>query len=200
MQVDLPSVFSTDLTEERLQILSERVLDTIQDSLDDTSTADDTAWTRGCMAYGRLQGMVMRLSRDRVYPWLSLANNTMDFTVKVGSTHLQFLIDDAYSPRKTHRLRTNSVESNQLSILLEDSDNAKFTTWRLFVGFKNTDEGDTPFVTVVGYDINQIEICRWEHDDVVMVPVSADIVGTVEIDVPELSRKSKKDVVKNEAK
>ncbi|WP_075185337.1 hypothetical protein [Teredinibacter haidensis] len=195
-----PISISKDLTDERLHTLCEHVLDTVQDSIEDSSTPDDTAWTKGCLVYGRLQGMIKRISINKEYSWLSLANSTMDFTAKIGSTHIQFMVDDAYSPKKTHRLSTNSVENTQISMLLEEPGEAGFVTWRLFVGFEELEGLISPKATLVGYDLNQNEVCKWEHQEAAVIPMISAGPAPVEIDEPTLQRKLNNNKTKNEAK
>jgi len=195
-----PYAISEDLTEERLHTLCEHVLDTVQDSLEDSSTPNDTAWTKGCLMYGRLQGMIKRLDSNKEYTWLSLANSTMDFTAKIGATHVQFLVDDAYSPKKTHRLSTNSVENTQISMMLEEPGESMFVTWRLFVGFDEVEGQVSPKVTLVGYDLNQNIVCKWEHQETTVVPVISANSEAVEIDEPILSRKHQDNNTEDEAK
>jgi len=198
MVSNTPTEFSVDLTDERLNILCEHILDTIQDSISDSSTVNDTAWTKGCLPYGRLQGLMQRLAIDKNYPWLSLANKTMDFTATIGSAHIQFLIDDPYCPKKTHRLQTNAVENMQLSMVLEVEDIVQVVHWRLFIVIdKDDDDQFSPVATLVGYDLNQNSVCIWEHQDTAIIPMAASHTPVIDIPEPEISRKEHKDDVNN---
>lgn len=184
--------FSEDFTDDRLILLCDNVLDNVHDSLKDTSTLYDTAWTKGCLPYGRLQGLIIYLASNKVYDWLSLANNTMDFTAKIGKTPIQFLIDDSFSPKKKHRLHRNLVETMQLSMALEELTETKVVVWRCIVSI-DKDGMNEPKATIVGYDSNQIEVCRWSYDETVRVPMSSPLAPVVEIEEVKLKRKLKVD-------
>jgi hypothetical protein len=183
--------FSQDLTNERLNILCDHILDTIHDSIADSSNEDDTAWTKGCLPYGRMQGLLKRLVTKKQYSWLTLANNTMDFTAKVGSAHIQFVIDDPYNPKKVHRLHTNSVENMQLSIALEEHETIQVVAWRLFVTIDKNNRELEPTATLVGFDLNQNELCRWEYNETIKVPVHSPLTVAAEIEEPELQLKKR---------
>jgi hypothetical protein len=195
-----PSKFSLDLSEERLITLCDLALDTISDSIQDSGTEDDTAWTRGCLSYGRLQGLMFRLTKDKNYPWISLVNKTMDFTVRIGNTLIQFMIDDAFQPKKTHRLAANSLEDTQLSLLLESNTSLEVVTWRLFIGIDKDSFNTEPTATIVGYDINKNSICWWSYEDSIQTPISVKNTKSVEIVEPQLIRKQVREDVSNDRK
>jgi hypothetical protein len=183
--------FSPDLTDERLCILCDHLLDTIHNSTEDSSSVDDTPWTKGCLAYGRIQGLLKRLVSENQYVWLKLANSTMDFTAKIDSTHIQFVIDDPYNPKKSHRLQPNSVENIQLSIDLEEYEQIKVVIWRLFITIDKDNRELEPTATVVGFDSNTIELCRWEYNETIKVPVSSPLTIPAEIEEPKLQLKKR---------
>lgn len=200
METRQPFDFSSNLTEERLNTLCDYCLDTIADSILDSSSKHDTAWTKGCLPYGRLHGLMMDLSKNRDLPWITLANNTMDYTIRIGSTLVQFVIDDAYNPKKTHRLSKNSVENIQLSFELEQCHEIEVLVWRMFIGIDRQDHQVEPTATLVGFDPNQNPICYWHYADNTPPPVITETVKTVEIPEPMLARKQNRDDISNETK
>jgi hypothetical protein len=198
MTIAHPTEYSQDLTNDRLTILCDHILDTVHDSIIDSSSKDDTAWTRGCLPYGRMQGLIKRLVVKKEYSWLSLANNTMDFTAKIGNTHIQFIIDDPYNPKKIHRLHTNSVENMQLSIALEEHEEIQVVAWRIFVTIDKDNRETEPTATLIGFDVNQNELCRWEYNDVTHAPLESPLTIAAEIEEPELQFKKRIDKANNE--
>ncbi|WP_127026155.1 hypothetical protein [Rheinheimera mangrovi] len=192
MTTTQPTDFSKDLTIDRLETLCECVLDTVRESQLDASSPNDTAWTKGCLSYGRLQGLMKRLAIDKDYPWLTLANNTMDFTAKIGSTYIQFIVDDAFSPKKTHRLKTNALENMQISLDLEDNNQTLAVVWRIFVGLSDAGVGVSPSATLIGFDINQNPLCIWQYETVSKVPMGVNVVEPSEIEEPVVTRKIRK--------
>lgn len=200
MATKQPFEFSTDLTEERLNILCDKCLDTIADSIKDSSSNHDTAWTKGCLPYGRLHGLMMDLSSNKDLPWITLANSTMDYTARIGRTLIQFVIDDAYNPKKTHRLNQNSLENMQFSLELEQHNEVEVVAWRVFIGIDRQDHQVEPTATLVGFDLNQNPICYWNYDDNVITPVIAETTKAVEIPEPKLARKQSRDDLSDETK
>lgn len=198
MNLNQPYDFSEDLTEERLRVVCDLVLDTVQDSIEDSGTKHDTAWTRGCLRYGRVQGLFSQLTLDKDYPWISLANSTMDFTFKIGNTHVQYIYDDYECPKKIHRLRPNAIENMQLEIAFETEEKPEVLTWRLFVHQDLDEDFSELKATLVGYDINQSPICTWFFEDKANVPVLAERAETVELPEPLLTRKTSHGKVSNE--
>ncbi|GGQ19046.1 hypothetical protein [Shewanella litoralis] len=200
MVANHPVDFSTDLTEERLNIVCNLCLDAIADSLIDSSSIYDTPWTKGCLAYGRLQGLVIHMAKSRDYEWIVLANKTMDFTARIGSTLVQFVVDDPYNPKKTHRLHTNSVENMQLSLDFESKARVDVATWRVFITFDKHDQQVQPSAVLVGFDFNQNPICFWNYEDTIPMPVAAELTNVVEIPEPQLARKQNRDDEVNETR
>lgn len=200
MEAKQPIDFSADLTEERLNTLCDYCLDTIADSIQDSSSKHDTAWTKGCLPYGRLHGLMIDLSKNKDLSWISLANSTMDYTVRIGSTLVQFIIDDAYNPKKIHRLNKNSVENMQFSLELEEQNEVEVVAWRVFIGIDRQDNQVEPTATLVGFNLNQNPICYWDYSDSTPPPLSTETIKTFEIPDPILARKQKDDDISNEAK
>ncbi|MGI2068622.1 hypothetical protein [Shewanella baltica] len=191
MVANHPVNFSADLTEERLKLLCLNCLDVVADSILDSSSIYDTQWTKGCLPYGRLQGLMYHLSLNKELPWIKLANKTMDYTISIGSTFLQFVIDDPYNPKKIHRLNSNSIENIQSSFDFEQDSNVML--WRLFIGIDKLDSQAEPTATLVGYDSNRNPVCFWSYDDAIQTPMMAEDTKVVEIPEPILARKQNRD-------
>ncbi len=122
----------------------------------------------------------------------------MDYTVRIGSTPVQFVIDDAYNPKKTHRLSKNSIEDKQFSLELELCHEIEVVAWRVFIGIDRQDHQVEPTATLVGLDLNQNPICYWHYSDSTPPPVIAETTQTVEILEPILARKQNRDDKINE--
>ena len=195
-----PSDFSADLTDERLKIICEQVLDTVQDSIDDSSTKNDTKWTRGCLRYGRVHGLLIQLTLDKNYPWLILANKTLDFTFRVGKALVQYVYDDYEAPKKGHRIKPNTLENTQLALGLDLDEELTVASWRLYVNQELGHENEQLKATLVGYDINQTAVCIWSHEDKINIPMFAEQAEAVDIPEPMLTRKKKSNDIRNEAK
>jgi hypothetical protein len=185
----VPEYFSEDLIEERLMIVSDKLLDVLDEAESFAQSPNATAWFKGTANYGLPQGMLQRMHEDDNYPWLTLANQTMDYTAKIGTTLVQFIVDDPFAPRKVHRMKRNAVERQQLGLNLEEHLVDVPLIWRFYLNPKSNGVDYSPSVSLVGFDINENIICLWEYNDTVSSALSINIAKPVEIEEPLLSLK-----------
>lgn len=185
----VPEDFSDDLTCDRLKIVSDKLLDVLDEAENFAQSPNATAWFKGTANYGLPQGMLKRMHEDKSYPWLTLANQTMDYTARIGKTLVQFIVDDPYSPKKAHRMKRNSVERLQLGLDLEEHDKDVPLIWRFYLNPISNGVDYSPSVSLVGFDINENIVCLWTHEDTVSSPISGNIPKPVEIEEPVLSLK-----------
>jgi len=185
----VPEDFSNDLTCERLKIVSDRLLDVLDEAENFAQSPNATAWFKGTANYGLPQGMLKRMHEDESYSWLTLANQTMDYTARIGDTLVQFIVDDPYSPKKSHRMKRNSVERLQLGLNLEEHHKDIPLIWRFYLNPMSNGVDYSPSVSLVGFDINENIVCLWTHEDTVSSPISSNIPKPVEIEEPVLSLK-----------
>lgn len=184
-----PSTYAPDLQQERLVKLCNEVLKVVEEALLTASTDNDTPWTRGTLVYGRLQGFCQNLPKTQTMPWLQLVKNTMDFTLKIGETYIQFVTDDPFAPKKTHRIKSNNLEQMNLELKTD----LEVVTWRLFVDRYVESEMNGVKAYLVGFDINQNQVCIWHHEQTVSIPVNTTEKPTeVVIEDPQLQRRSDK--------
>lgn len=190
-----PSFYSPDLKQEYLEDLCKEVLDVVNQAISDSSTNNDTAWTRGTLPYGRVQGLFIALHNDQSRPWFTLANATMDYTAKIGNTFIQVVTDNPDQPKKNHRLKANSIELRQWGLELEQSTKgADVLTWRLFIDKDDNDEIPTLHASLVGFDSNTNPLCIWHYGDIVVTPVRAkEFISEVNIEDVLLRRKINED-------
>lgn len=185
----LPVDFSQDLTEERIKIVSDKLLDVLDEAESFAQSPNATAWFKGTANYGLPQGMLKRMHEDKNYPWITLANQTMDYTAKIGNTLVQFVVDDPHSPKKLHRVKRNAVERQQFGLNLEDQNPDIPLVWRFYLNPISNGVDYSPLISLVGLDINENVVCLWEHDDVISSPLSGNMAQPVEIEVPVITLK-----------
>lgn len=193
-----PEQYSQDLTIDRLTVLSEKLLDVLDEAHSFSESPNATAWFRGTANYGLPQGMLTRLAKDPSYPWLAMANQTMDYTVQVGTTLVQFVVDDPNNPVKRHRLKRNAVELHQHSLALEPTYDDSQLVWRFYLTPFSNGIDYSPSITLVGYDINENQACVWEYDTIISGPSAISVPEAVEIQEPVLHRKESRDKKFNE--
>ncbi len=63
-----PELYAPDLTEERLYILSENLIDVLDEAHHYSESPNATAWFKGTANYGLPQGMLIRMHSDNAYP------------------------------------------------------------------------------------------------------------------------------------
>ena len=192
-----PSHYSPDLKPHYLEDICTLILEVTTKALNDASTDYDTAWTRGTLSYGRIQGLFSQLHLDPEKPWFTLANATMDFTARIGDTLVQVVMDNPYQIKKNHRLKLNNIELNQLQLNFEHpSESDSVLTWRLFVDKDNNDEIPALHISLIGFDINMNKICVWHFDDTAVIPMkSQDLAAEIEIEDAPITLKDKTDKI-----
>lgn len=195
---ELPEFYSSDLTEDRLHILSENLLDVLDEAHQMSTSPNATAWFKGTANYGLPQGMLIRMHEDDSLPWLTLANQTMDYTVRVGNTLVQFVVDDPDSPRKQHRLKRNAVEQYQMSLELESHTSNQSLIWRIYMNPVSNGVDYSPAISLLGFDSNGNTLTSWEHIKPISGPALTEQPDAVEIVEPELTRKKEKKQQSNE--
>ena len=193
----VPQDYSEDLTEERIKIISDRLLDVLDEAENFAQSPNATAWFKGTANYGLPQGMLKRMHEDEDYPWLTLANQTMDYTVRVGNTLVQFIVDDPHSPKKSHRVKRNAVERQQFGLELEEPSPEIALIWRFYLNPVSNGVDYSPSVTLVGFDVNENIVCRWENESVILSPLSDTAAKPVEIAAPVVSLKQASQKKKN---
>jgi hypothetical protein len=188
-----PEFYTSDLTDDRLQTISSKLLDVLDEAHSFSESPNATAWFRGTANYGLPQGMLILMHEDDNYPWLTLANQTMDYTARIGKTLVQFVVDDPISPRKSHRLKRNSVERFQISFDLEDHINDVPLIWRFYLNPMSNGVDYSPAISLLGFDSNENAMCHWEYESVITGPVINNIPESIEIDEPVLTVRKRKE-------
>ena len=161
MTLHPPIHYHADLTQERLAIVAEILLEEYNKTIDDLSSITDDNYTRGCTAFGRQKNGIKQLSLSGTYPWLQILNSTNDLVFKIGSVPCRFSSDDPNNPKKgavltVHRYQTSFFDE------MENNEPCRFC----FVLDKGVDEELEPRVVFLGFDATSILKCQWESDAV----------------------------------
>jgi len=190
LETQHPSYFEPRLQPEYLDRFCQEVSSVAYGALEDSTTQYDTAYTRGTLLFGRLQGLSQVLGKDKSLPWLELRNATLDFTVSVNGVLFQVVTDNPQDIRKTHRIKANPLEQHQLS-LFEVS--PEVCTWRVYLSSNQDPEFSKIETAIVGFDANQNVVCLWKHEQRSGVSVRA-MEQHPQVDVTEAQpRRKKKD-------
>lgn len=152
----LPWQAHNDLTEERLSILAEGLLNVRHDTYAELATRLDDNYSRGCATFGRQRQWLMQQAKSERYDWLTLASPAMDLTVNIGSIPVRFFTDDHDSPKKPGYFKRNDVDQ------LFSSDDTEPVVFRFVVEPAATSE-DEDRVFFVGHNVYQEVVVEWQY-------------------------------------
>lgn len=181
----LPWQAHEDLTEQRLCIIAEGLLNVRHDTNAELTTKLDDNYIRGCATFGRQRQWLMQLAKSGQYDWLTLASPTMDLTVNIGSIPVRFFTDEHDSPKKSGYFKRNEVDQ------LFYTDDTKPVMFRFVVEPAATaDDEDRVFFT--GHNVYQELIVEWQYlpRTTVIVPVESQAPMTVVQSDVEVNLKS----------
>lgn len=150
-----PSSFSEHLTDDRLRVIAEHLLDIRYETIEMLNTPLDDNYVKETAAYGRQRNMLIQLSLGRQYDWLSLLHAGMDVTFAIGTIPCRFFTDDPLHPNKDGFFKKNSTDD------LFATDDQIPVTWRFIVS-KSHGESDSK-VYFIGYNNYNDKICEWVH-------------------------------------
>ncbi len=172
-----PSYYSPDLTDDRLTLIAEKLLDVRYEVIDTLSSEFDDNYTRETAAYGRQRNMLIKLALSNEYGWLSLNSSTMDVTFSIGKIPCRFFTDDPLHPHKDGFFKKNSSDN------LFELDNKLPVTWR-FVIAKGLFDSEEEKVYFVGYNVFNEIVSEWIYSGVTNTINTTDIVKPMSVNIP----------------
>jgi len=84
MTLPPPASFKPELSYDRLEAVSQWLLDELYATEDDLSRATDNGYTRGCTTFGRQRNRIIAEALSARYAWLGLLNSKNDIVFTVG--------------------------------------------------------------------------------------------------------------------
>lgn len=151
-----PSHYYPELTDDRLKILAERLLDIRYSTIQSMNTEYDDNYTRETAVFGRTRQMLISLALSKKYDWLELKSPAMDVTISIGSVPVRYFCDNPLNPEKAGYFRRNEVD--QLIAI----DEQQPIMWRIIVEKALTNE-DEDHVFFVGHNAYQEKISEWVY-------------------------------------
>ena len=146
----------SDLTESRLRIVAEGLLNVRHDTYAELASNLDDNYSRACATFGRQRQYLLQLARSGRYDWLTLASPAMDLTVNIGSIPVRFFTDDHDSPKKRGFFKRNEVDQ------LFSSNDSEPVLFRFIVEPAATDD-DEDQVFFLGYNVFQEVVVEWRY-------------------------------------
>lgn len=171
-----PSSFSEHLTDDRLTVIAEHLLDIRYETIEMLNTPLDDNYVKETAAYGRQRNMLIQLSLGLQYDWLSLLHAGMDVTFAIGAIPCRFFTDDPLHPNKDGFFKKNSTDD------LFATDDQKPVTWRFIVS-KSHGDSDSK-VYFIGYNIYNEKICEWVHSQENRTLYSVDLLIPATVEIP----------------
>jgi len=177
-----PSAFRPALTDARLRIVSEALLDVLYDTELELDGPLDDGYTRGTTTFGRQRNAIISLAQGGKHPWMKLTHAGMDVTFEIEGVPCRFFADDPANPKKPGFFRRN--DSDQL-FERKAGDPVLF---RFVVAKPQSAEEDAD-VVFVGYDANGVEAFSWHHSRSTPVIASVDTYAPDEVALPPAKAK-----------
>ena len=169
-----PSAFNPALTDVRLGVISEALLDVLYDTELELDGPLDDGYTRGTTTFGRQRNAVIGIAQSGRYSWLKLTHAGMDVTFEIDGVPCRFFADDPASPKKPGFFRRNDADQ-----LFER--NAGEPVLFRFVVAKPQSSNEEAEVFFLGFDANGEEAFRWMYSRNTPVIASVDETSPKEV-------------------
>jgi len=180
-----PWDYHSDLTEERLSIIAQLIVDGRQTAVErHDEDAGDNGWTLGCSAFQFARARILWAADSGKHPWLSLIDRTLQLTFNIGSVPVRIYKGEAEEPT-TRTLRQSLGELRQLSLLSYVDSYTPDLKYRFAV---ETDiDGSVAAVKFVGLD-GETALLNWEvpydHSLPAVAGIGRPATETVELPAP----------------
>lgn len=189
MNFPLPVVFNPELQAERLEIVSQWLLEELYATEDDLSRNTDSGYTRGCTTFGRQKNRILAEGMSKKHAWLGISNSNNDIVFTIGGVPCRFSNDDPLNPSKDAVLVANRHQLNFLEFTTPGKP-GRFC----FIIDRGRDGTGEPKVEFLGFTPNGEVACRWVSDAVRVLHLeSQTLVQPVEIAKPQVAPKRRDD-------
>lgn len=156
MTLPLPSAFNPELRADRLELVSQWLLDELYATEDDLSRPTDSGYTRGCTTFGRQKNRIIAEALSRRHGWFGLSNSNNDIVFTIGGVPCRFSNDDPSNPSKDAVLTANRYQMDFLDFALK-GEPGRFC----FIIDRGQDGNAEPRVEFLGFTPSGEVACRW---------------------------------------
>ncbi|KAA5952040.1 MULTISPECIES: hypothetical protein [unclassified Pantoea] len=153
-----PWDFYPQLNEDRLSLIAEELLQVLDRTYEQLSTAHDDNYTRGTCTFGRQRQMLIALCLSGQHHWLQLTHPGMDVTFNIENIPVRFFADDPENPKKPGFFRRNEVDQ-----LFEPQ--LTTPTLHRFIVEKPEFEGEGARVHFIGTNALDEIVSKWTYGD-----------------------------------
>lgn len=161
MTLPAPATFNPELSADRLDIVSQWLLDELYATEDDLARTTDNGYTRGCTTFGRQRNRIIAEALSGRHGWLSLSNSNNDIVFAIGNVPCRFSNDDPSNPSKDAVLTANRYQMPFAEFAMEGTP-ARFC----FVVDRGHDGSADPRVEFLGFTPSDEIACRWVSNTV----------------------------------
>lgn len=156
MTLPSPSAFNAELVSDRLETVSQMLLDELYATEDDLSRSTDSGYTRGCTTFGRQRSRIIAEAMSGRYGWLGLSNGSNDIVFTIGGVPCRFSNDDPSNPSKDAVLTVNRYQMDFLEFAAK-GEPGRFC----FIIDRGQNGAAEPRVEFLGFTPSGEVACRW---------------------------------------
>lgn len=186
MNLQLPASFNPELSSDRLEAVSQWLLEELYATEDDLSRATDSGYTRGCTTFGRQRNRIIAEAISAQHDWLGLLNSNNDIVFTIAGVPCRFSNDDPSNPSKDAVLTPNRYQMDFLGFAT-DNEPARFC----FIIDRGHDGASEPRVEFLGFTPSGEVACRWVSNTVRVLRVveQQTLPQSVEVAKPQVAPK-----------
>ena len=156
MTLPSPSAFNAELVSDRLETVSQMLLDELYATEDDLSRSTDSGYTRGCTTFDRQRSRIISEAVSGRSGWLGLSNGSNDIVFTIGGVSCRFSNDDPSNPSKDAVLTANRYQMDFLEFAAK-GEPGRFC----FIIDRGQDGAAEPRVEFLGFTPSGEVACRW---------------------------------------
>ena len=186
MTLPSPSTFNAELVSDRLEAVSQMLLDELYATEDDLSRSTDSGYTRGCTTFGRQRSRIIAEAMAGRYGWLGLSNGSNDIVFTIGGVPCRFSNDDPSNPSKDAVLTANRYQMDFLEFAAK-GEPGRFC----FIIDRGQDGAAEPRVEFLGFTPSGEVACRWVSNAVRVLRLEGQqsLVQPVQVAKPQVAPK-----------
>lgn len=196
MNLPAPAIFNSALTSDRLEMVSQWLLEELYATEDDLVRPTDDSYSRGCTTFKRQKNRIVAEANSGRHAWLGLLSSSNALVFTVGNVPCRFSNDNPSSPSKDAVLTANRYQMDFLEFATP-GEPGRFC----FIIDRGHDEASDPRVEFLGFTPSDEVACRWMSDSVRVLRVEGQetLVATVQVAKPQVAPKRREGDVPSEA-
>jgi len=186
MPLPLPAQFHPELSDDKLSLVAEWLLEELYATEDDLVRPTDSSYGRGCTVFDRQKNRIVLEHASGKHDWLNVLANTFDLAFTIGGIPCRFSSDYVKNPTKKAVVEVTRYQKTFFDDVGDASAPARFC----FVIDRGSFGGDEARVVFMGIDSHNVIRCEWKSDNVQSVhAVGAETPAAVNVGKPTVGVK-----------